>query len=95
MSDQLTPNQHDLLSTLILFHSQKVIDHTRAVPNVGLAKRHNEFVEVLKKAQTILRGDPVTCAGCIREFCDERISETCLNCIRNVEVPDNFKRRST
>lgn len=94
MSNQFTQKQFDTLSTLIMFHAQKVIDYTKAVPNVGMAKRHNEFVETLRKAQTMLHGKPATCEGCIRER-TERLDDKCLNCVRNVEVPDNFKRRAT
>lgn len=94
MSNQFTQKQFETLSTVIMFHDQKVIDHTNAVPNVGLSKRHKEFVETLKKAQTILRGNTATCEGCVREK-SEKISDTCMNCVRNIEVPDNFKRRAT
>jgi len=94
MKNQMTQKEMDSLSALILLHSQKVSDYTKAVPNVGMAKRHNEWVEMLKKAQSVLREDPLTCECCIRER-TERLDDKCLNCVRNVEVPDNFKRRAT
>lgn len=94
MSNQFTQKQFETLSTLIMFHAQKVSDYTKAVPNVGMAKRHNEFVETLRKAQTLLHGEPASCEGCIRER-TERLDDKCLNCVRNVEVPDNFKRRAS
>lgn len=59
----------------------------------------NEWVEMLKKAQTLLRGEPVTCEGCLREKSKGKTVE-CLGCTRiplNPEFPrkDNFKRRAT
>ena len=99
MKNQMTQKEMDSLSALILLHSQKVSDYTKAVPNVGMAKRHNEWVEMLKKAQTLLRGEELTCDGCLREKSKGKTVE-CLGCTRIPLTPqfprkDNFKRRST
>jgi len=97
MSNQFTQKQFETLSTLIMFHAQKVSDYTKAVPNVGMAKRHNEFVETLKKAQTLLHGEPATCDGCIRERVHGGEPYTaCIDCSREMpERKDNFKRRAS
>lgn len=99
MKNQMTQKEMDSLSALILLHLQKISDYTKAVPNVGMAKRHNEWVEMLKKAQTLLRGDPMTCSGCVRESCEKRNQEKCIVCLRWVNeetgLIDNFKRRAT
>ena len=101
MKNQMTQKEMNSLSALILLHSQKVSDYTKAVPNFGMAKRHNEWVEMLKKAQTLLRGDTVACTGCVREYCEKRNHEKCIVCMRwtpinsHPELVDNFKRRAT
>lgn len=98
MKNQMTQKEMECLSALIMLHSQKVIDYTRAVPNVGMAKRHNEFAEVLKKAQTVLRGELLTCSGCVRDKCDKKNQEKCIPCMRWINdgtgLVDNFKRRA-
>jgi len=103
MKNQMTQKEMDGLSALILLHAQKVIDYTKAVPNVGMAKRHKEWVETLKKAQTVLRGEQVTCSGCVREKCEKQNQEKCIVCMRWITgnasesccLVDNFKRRAT
>lgn len=99
MKNQMTQKEMDSLSALILLHTQKVSDYTKAVPNVGMARKHNEWVELLKKVQTLLHGEAVTCDGCLREKCDKRNQEKCIVCLRWVneqtELVDNFKRRAT
>lgn len=57
----------EMLGGLVLMHKQKVMDYTRAVPNLGMAKRHGQFVETLLKVQTIAGGDLPSCQGCVRE----------------------------
>lgn len=99
MKNQMTQKEMDSLSALILLHTQKVSDYTKAVPNVGMARKHNEWVELLKKVQTLLHGEAVTCDGCLREKCEKRNQEKCIVCLRWVneqtELVDNFKRRAT
>lgn len=92
--NQMTQKEMDGLSALVMLHAQKVSDYTRAVPNAGMARKHNEWVELLRKAQTLLSGEPLTCVACVRER-TERLDAKCLNCARNVEAVDNFKRRAT
>ena len=92
MKSAITERDRETVSKIIFFHSQKVMDH-RALGNAGQEKIHAGYVETLRKAQAVLRGDAITCEGCVREK-SERMGSQCLNCARNVEVPDNFKRRA-
>lgn len=85
-----TEKDEEALSGLVLFHKQKVIDHTRAVPNRHLAKRHNEYAETLLKVQTHVSGGTHTCEGCVREG---REDTACIACTRAPDSTDHFKRR--
>ena len=92
--NQMTQKEMDGLSALVMLHAQKVSDYTRAVPNAGMARKHNEWVELLRKAQTLLRGEPLTCERCVREG-NQFVNSGCVKCPRNPDMVDNFKRRAT
>lgn len=89
MKNHMTTNEFQRLGKLILLHAQKVIDYTRAVPSPAMARYHSEAVELLKKAQTLLHGNELTCAGCVREGKD---SAECKTCGLYPKLTDNFKR---
>ena len=86
----LTKKDAEALAGLVLLHKQKVIDYTKAVPNKGLARRHNEFAETLLKLQTVAAGNSPDCTGCVREG---KTDTGCTYCLRNPALTDNFKRR--
>ena len=92
MIPRLDKKDVETLGALVLMHKQKVMDYTRAVPNVGMAKRHGQFVETLLKVQTVAGGEVPDCQGCVREGKDD---SGCNTCSRHSDLTDNFKRRKT
>lgn len=88
----LTKKDIEALSGLVLLHKQKVMDYTKAVPNKGMARRHNEFVETLTKVRAIADGNRPDCTGCVRENI-ETVDKVCAECVRRPALVDNFKRR--
>jgi hypothetical protein len=90
--NHLTETEHESLCALILLHAQKVTDYTHAAPNAAMARRHRGWVELLRKAQALLHGEPASCAGCLREGKPDSV---CAACGRSPALSDNFKRRST
>ena len=56
MKNRMTQKDADGIGALILMQKQRAIDYRGAVPNAGMAKRHEAFAETLAKAQAVLFG---------------------------------------
>ena len=90
MKNRMTQKDADGIGALILMQKQRAIDYRGAVPNAGMAKRHEAFAETLAKAEAVLFGGGVTCAGCLREGKPDHV---CAACVRTPVMSDGFKRR--